>query len=164
MARPNFLKFAFLTNSSSIDMAVDGSSTAVTFEFTVPNARFEWVRNVIRIEDGTITATGFGGLSSLTNGITIQVIATDGVTVLQDFTGERAVKDHSHLASFAGIDVDRDAGAGEDVILVRWTVAKAWEAIELHKDEIIRVTVRDDLTGISSMDWMIQGFDPSGSS
>jgi hypothetical protein len=132
--------FEFLRDGSSRDMKVDGSVTPVNF-----------------IEDGNIAPSKFGGVSALSNGCLIKALDTDGSTVIKDFMDGETIKTHWELALLAGVDVEVDAGAGDDVVPIRWTIAKAGATLLLETSQRIRFTVQDDLTNLSNFYAMVQG-------
>ncbi len=159
-AEPEDLIFKLLANAGDPDMAVDGG-TPVTYEFEVPTGKvFHLQRINVHMQDGSIRADGFGGLAALTNGLLIQAIDTNGTTVLKDFTDGEPVKRHNELALLAGLDVDPDTsgvGGAEDAVLVRWTIAKARKPMRLTAGQIVRVTVRDNISDVTQLRMMVQG-------
>lgn len=70
----------YVLNSSSNDMAVDGSSTPVTFSFTPPAGKdFELSRVILYLETSTaMDSIEFGNISALANGVQINA---DGETI-----------------------------------------------------------------------------------
>lgn len=155
---PDDALFAYLKLSSSIEMNVDGSS-AKSFDY-VATGRMAIERvNFNTVDDVKWDADGFFSLSVLSNGLLIQVVDTNGTTVLQHFgTNDAPIKRHADLYSLAGIDVSDDTTGGTSSSGVRWTIEKAGLAIELIEDQRFRVVVQDDLQGFVQFRVMIQGY------
>ena len=160
--RPVDFVFAFMKDSGDgVAMNVDGSSDVKAFNYEVPAGKtFLFERVNVHIQDSSIRADGFGGLTILANGLLVEIIDTDGSTVVLDFTDGKPLKRHNSFGHLAGIDADADTsgvGGAQDSILIRWTINRAGASMLLHTGEIIRVTVQDDLTGLSHFRMMVQG-------
>ena len=109
----------------------------------------------------TFTAQIYGnaGVGVLTNGIEVKHIAADGTTVLNDLTDGTPVTINAEWGALC-YDVDvKSWGAGNEMLLARWTFAKAGqEGINLSENESIRVFLNDDFSGLLSHRFMFQGF------
>lgn len=151
--------FSLLEDSGgSTNMVVDGSSAAINFDHTCPQDTVEFLnRSCILMVDGGITIIKFGGISALTNGLRIQNIDSDGTTVLHEYTTGFTIKANYHFGLLAGPDVPIENAAGEDALIVRWTLEKVGSPILLTEGQIFRVIVQDNLAGITEFSWMIQG-------
>lgn len=160
---PEFFLYKMLRNPAdqSTDMDVDGSSSAVAFEYTVPSGKMvELVRLNIDIVDGGIGNNEFAGLGSvLTNGVKLEIIDTDGIAIILDFTDGEPITSNSYWAHLGGADSVIYPAAGDDRMVIRFTVAKANAGLPMVLKEGLRVrmTIRDDLTAITHMECMIQG-------
>lgn len=155
------LFFEPLKNGSSVAMNVNGSSTAVEFSVTVPAGRtLQWHRTNFVIIDGGIQAGLFAGIvgGALTNGLNIKVVNGDGTTQKDFTTSFGDIKTNEDWNLLAGIDGVQQQLAGDDILPVRWTVARAGLAPELPSGYKIVVTVQDDLTSIVKFKGMVQGF------
>lgn len=118
-------------------------------------------RMLVSIEDGVgMRAERYGGLAAaLTNGVTVRV-ADDSGTIL-DLTDGLPIKSNAGWGSYC-YDVDIKAwGAGNELLLVRWTFAKAGVPLRLDGDnnERLEVILNDDMTGLVSHYFMVQGLD-----
>lgn len=150
------------SGGSAINMGVDGSSTPVAFEYVVPSSK---VANLSRItgylRDTDLTLSTFiGGTTSLNNGLLIQVLDSDGTTVLQAFDTDREpIKYLAEFSSLAGADgtVVKESGVGEDMFTLRWTIEKAGAKMQLTAGQIFRITVRDNLLGLIEFRLTLQG-------
>jgi hypothetical protein len=154
--------FKYLADSDVVDMSAS-SDTSKTFEYTVPAGKNFYLQRVnFVIVDGSITPAKFGGLSALTNGLKIQVLSSAGAEVI-DFTDGQNIKTNSDFALLAGVDSIIRPAAGDDMFPVRWTIDKAGD-LKAEKGNFImgplsvfRITVQDDLSGITLFKAMIQG-------
>ena len=148
-------------NNDSIDMAVNGSSTAVEFTVTVPAGRtLQWHRTNFIVVDGGISAGLFAGIvgGALTNGLNIKVVDASGTTVKDFTTNFGNIKTNEEWNLLAGIDGVQQQLAGDDILPVRWTIAKAGFAPDLPAGYQIVVTIQDDLSSIVKFEGMVQGF------
>ena len=153
-----FLEAYLEDSGNSIDMQVDGSVTAVPFEFTTP-ADCLIARCNIYILDANPTPTVFGGLGGeLTNGLLIQVL-DDTPAVIKTFVTQRPTANNADIVALAGIDVSYDLGAGTDSVAARWTFARHSGGYDLFMPagQTFRVTIRDDLTGLTQFHWVLEG-------
>lgn len=150
-----FKRFSVDGAEVTYDMAVDGT-TPVNYDVIADQA---W--QVERINfgylDGTCTPGNFGGISALTNGIAIKVLAADGSTVLLDYTDGIGIKTNNGWAVLAGTDLPVDGTAADGGVAVRWTLSKAGAPLRLGGDERIRIIIADDLTGLVSFEAMLHG-------
>ena len=157
--KPGNFVFAFLRNgSASKNMAVDGT-TPVNFDYTAPASGAHISRLNMHMADAGMSPYGeFGGLGSiLTNGCTIKVFASNGTTVLIDFFDGETWKRNSDIVALAGIDLSPDPDAGIDSNPIRWTISKAGDTLKLGPNEIIRMTISDDLSDMDEFFCMVQG-------
>ena len=144
--------------TGSIDLNVDGT-TPVKFDYIVINHTEDLVRLNLLSIDNANRVDRFGGLAVLTNGLKMEMIDTDN-SVLVDFTNGSTIKRVVDFGLFAGIDVDpadEVGGAGDDVFNIRWTFAKGGARIRVSKGMRFRITVQDDLTGLTLFHAQIQG-------
>lgn len=135
-----------LDGAGATAMSVDGSSAAKKFSLIAAADQVTVVRvlSMVIADDGALVAGGFGGLAALTNGLAIEILDTDGTSVLADLTAGFAIKTHADLIALgAAVEFVATAAA---LVAVRWTFATA---IELAEDQRLQVTVRDNLTGLT---------------
>ncbi len=147
------------TVTDSEDLSVDGSSIPAKYEYTVPSGKTAEIFSFnIDIVDGGIGFNEFGGLGSpLTNGVQIEIYDDDGTTVLLDLTDGHGIKINTHWTHFAGLAVITPA-AGDDGLQVRaHLVEDNGHPIQLEEGQTFRVTVNDNLTGITHFEFMLHG-------
>jgi hypothetical protein len=150
-------------DGSNWDANVNGSVTPVPF-WAGPT-KFQWAiaRMLVLIEDnGAITAEKYGAVATLANGITIKVHEggptgpelfdlLDGDTI----TSNMSWAEHSYDA------VPQTFGSGNNFFVARWTFARAGGPLVLNsfRDEVLVATINDDLTGLVSHQFAIQGLE-----
>ena len=153
--------FHLVADGATTDMNVNGSGTAVEYDYASPAPKISFVERVhFLIQDNSIEPALFGGLAALSNGLKIEHIDTDGTTVLYDFTEDLTIKKNLHFGLYAGRDVPFYSSAPAsipDAVLVRWTIGKIGSPLLLKGDEIFRVTVQDDLRNLDEFLCMVQG-------
>ena len=148
---------SYLDNSSSIDMNIDGSVTPVPFDY-VATTDVLIARSNIYIIDANPTPVQFGGIAALTNGLLIQVLDAS-LNALKTFSAQEPIVSNADFVGLAGTDVSFAIGAGTDSVAVRWTMNRmtGGPGMILRAGHRFRVLVRDDLTGITTFHWTIQG-------
>lgn len=118
-------------------------------------------RMIVTVEDTSgFSAVEYGNTAAaLTNGINIKVVyGTDGVT--NNFTSLFPIKANSHWGSYC-YDVDlKTWSTGNEFLLVRWTFGHTGQRIRLTGKDNDRfvVTLNDDLSGLVSHLFIVQGF------
>lgn len=146
----------FLKLSGSSAMNVDGSTPK---KFTYTNATTDWILTTMRMTitdaNADIVADKFGGIAALTNGIKIEIIDTDGSTVLENLIGGDTIKQNSDFF-FVG-SYDLHSGVTDGAIQVNIDFTEGGAVFRILTDQIIQVTVQDDLTGITSFETFIKG-------
>lgn len=148
-------------------VAGTGTPAPTVYEVTVPaDTRYHITRIHFLIKDTLCQAGKFGGIAALTNGVKIQVIDADaGATVLVDFLDGKTIKMNEDFDWLAGIDVPGlDATVSTDIIPVRWTLRKdlGGEDLELVAGQRFRITLQDDLSGLTEWRTIAKGFSTSG--
>lgn len=122
----------------------------------VPSVLWRLIVN-IRDGGGGFSADGYGGLAALSNGITISVRDSGG-GVLLNITDDVPIQSNGDWARFCfdtGVD---DFGSGDDFLKVRWTFANSGRPLILNPGERFVVNLADDLTGLTSHYFNLQGF------
>ena len=157
----NFL-FSHLTLTGTDSMDTDAAGSGRTFVYQVPVGKKAYIQRInFQITDAGVDPKDFGGITgSLTTGCSVMVLDSDG-TVLKDFTAGRPIVKNGDWGRLAGVDVDRDSGAGDDQLLIRWTIAKAGGPLMLHNQEQVVLGIHDDLTGLTEFFGMVQGSERS---
>jgi hypothetical protein len=103
----------------------------------------------------------FCDIAALTNGLKIEVIDTDGSTVLLDFLAGTTIKENRDLVLLAGPDVVSDfANANNRHVFIRWTIARAFdgEPLLLSDNQHIQITVQDNISTVTEIWAMVQGY------
>ena len=159
-AFPQNMIFKFLSHpTNGIEMAGASTTGTATFGFTAI-AKTDLVRLNVMLLDGGITMPEFGGEAALTNGMFVRVVDEDGTEIL-DFTDGNPIVMNADWHVLAGVDGDpiNTQGAGDDVFVVRWTMAKAGQNIQLLPGQAFQVIRRDSFVAITQLRMMIQGFE-----
>lgn len=144
-----------LDGSGASSLAVDGSVTVQNFWHAAAASKVTIVRSLsLVLADGSLVAAGFGGLAALTNGLAVDLVATDGTTVLYDLTGGLSIKSHVDLGVLGAELAVHDFGSGDDFVIASWEFPAP---IELTAAQRFRVRVRDDLTGLAAARAVISG-------
>lgn len=138
-------------------MAVNGSVTPVPFIWTATQKTVLSRVNITILDAGPITATTFGGAATLTNGLGFEVRSSTGA-LLKSFTGGMPITRNADWGSLAGVDWTQSIGAGLDAVTVRWSMFKSGKEVLLFPNETFECVVRDDLTGLTEMTIMLQGY------
>jgi len=156
-ADPTKMFFSNLTSNGTNSLNTNGVSSYKTFSYTNTGPVNNYLyRCNIHIIDGSIDPLDFGGIAgSLTTGCIFTVTDSNG-TVTQTF-GDWPLTNNASWSLLAGTDIDRDTGAGDDSLTVRWTLAKAGAPLKLGAGESLNFTVRDDLTPLTQFHIMAQG-------
>lgn len=142
-------------------MNIDGSASATPFYISCPpDTELLLHRAIISIydtkgmEDEEYADLG----ASLSAGLSLKVMSSDGVTVLADLTGGAPIKTNQGWTQMCydfGItnftNTTNAAAAG------RWTFSKAGNPIYLTPGQRLEMIVDDNLTGLLSQRIMIQG-------
>lgn len=153
----NFYKW--LKNGSSREAAVNGSVTAVEFEYD-PQDLVDLERMILHIAAASTpawAAENYANRAALTNGIKVEVINTDDDSVVTDLLDGFPIKsDHEWRALCFDYVIDT-YGSGDDNATARWTFGKAGKPIRLQLNQKIMVTIQDDLTDLTHQWFQVQG-------
>ncbi|MHA2068110.1 MAG: hypothetical protein ACXABY_27430 [Candidatus Thorarchaeota archaeon] len=147
-------------SGETFDLNSNSAGTDTIFNFRVPGDKiFKFSRINFVIVDGSIGPGDFGGIGGgLTDGCLLQIVDSDGVTVLNHFgTDDVPIKTNEDFSPLAGTDVPISALAGDDLLPIRFSVFKAGAPMELTPKQNIRWTNRDDLSALTKFRAMIQG-------
>lgn len=165
-ANPNEFVYAFLklasgptgTGGLNYNMDTASDSTPSVFEWEVPAGRtFTFVRINFVIIDASMSPGDFGGISGpLTNGCLFEIIDENGSQIL-DFTDGVPIATNADFTPLAGSDTEITELVGDDLLPIRFTIAKAGEPMTLIAGQKIRWTNRDDVSGLTKFRAMIQG-------
>jgi hypothetical protein len=168
MGGPTYVPGAFILNQF-LSLGGDGTGTADFIgDFSTPDEAYIQApagkvyiihRMLVLVEDGVgMRAERYGTLSgALGNGLVLE--HKDDNRVYTDFTPSPL----THNAQWGGYcyDVDVKAwGAGNEVLVARWTFSKSGQAVELNGDgenQRLAMTLQDNFTGLVSHTFLVQG-------
>lgn len=145
----------------TVDFIGDYSSVADIAYIQPPASTiYRVARMIIYIEAGSgFRAERYGNLSgALANGIHVHV-ENDGGTIV-DLTSGFPIKTNGAWGH-ACFDVDlKTWGAGDEMLLARWTFQRSGQFIRLDGDENERleISLDDDFTGLVHHKFLIQGY------
>lgn len=142
----------------------NGNYSGAVEEFYIQAAAGEIIeiqRMIVTIEDtGGSTVQEYGNLGvALTNGIEVHVENEYG-TIMSDLTGELPIKTNGDWSTHCHDVTWLDKGAGDDLISVRWTFSKHGTDLELQEGQRFVVKLNDDLSGLISHYFVVQGWYP----
>lgn len=157
MATPIFRFLDTVGNGTGTKNAnVNGVVTPVPFKIVPPaGARYRLHRMMVKIsDDAVVSAEKYGGIAALANGIEVEV-DLDGDTI--DLLDGVPITGNADWGKVCYDTHVVDYGAGNNIILVRWTFAKSGAPLSLTSSDEFRVTVNDDLTGLVEHYFQVQG-------
>ena len=148
--------FSYLKNGASPEANVNGSVTPVVFSYTAP----QWCaieRMIVSIEDtGTVGADDYGAIASgLSNGIDVELVNSGTTTDILDGLPVQTNLDWAALCYDA--TEPTFSGGGNKAVVVRWTFAKSGAPLRLIKDDVFRIRINDNCTGLIRHRFQIQG-------
>ena len=143
------------------DFLVDYSSSAMVAKIAPPVGKVFMInRLMITIVDTVMSAGKYGGLTALTNGLTVGVSNAGGVTL--DITDGIPIKTNASWANLCyDADVKRWGGSPDnDVLVARFSFWKSGKMIGLNGDggDFLWVKINDNMTGLIAHHFMAQGF------
>lgn len=142
----------------------DYSGTGNEDQFYIAPASGEsfWIeRMIVSVEDTSgFTAQEYGNLgAALTDGIEVQV-RTGADTVKIDLTDGVPIETNAHWGRMC-YDVDvKSWGAGNELLVCRWTFTRTGGALILNggNSERLTVVLSDSFTGLISHYFLVQGY------
>lgn len=143
------------------DLNTDGSLEPTVFEYQVSaDLTIDLARlNFLITGWGAIHPNNFAGIEGgLANGCLLQIVDSDGISVLLDFNDGVPIKSNDQFSKLAGVDsVAVDVGDGDDWFPIRFTIHKAGKKMRLTEGQRGRWTNRDNLQSIKRFQLMVQG-------
>lgn len=142
----------------------DYSDTPELFKIQPPSNEIYIIsRMIVMIRDTNISAEKYGGIvGGLTNGINVDERVESKID--EDLLGGFNVKSNADWARVS-YDVDlKSWGPGDEMIVMRWSFDKSGVPLKLdgYKSGRLVVTCSDDLTGLASHTFLVQGFRQAG--
>lgn len=137
------------TSAPSIEMAVDGSSTSVSFDLTPTSSQIFRIYQIdlVMVLGSSGLMTSFGDQAELTNGITLDVLDSDLASIVDLFGGQPAKSNNDLVAvgDFAVVEL----GAS----YTYETIIKPAVPIRLDggDGERVRLVVRDNLSTLTRL-------------
>lgn len=154
-ARVNLIS-QYLLDGSTIDMAVDGSSTAVTYGYTVGGfQKLLLTRGMLVIEDSNVAFSpgNFGAIAgALANGVEISYTTkAKGKITIDIWKTNRQIRDTM-------FDFDQTFKS-DGVYTGRWTFSKdlSSQGILLHAGDKFEIKIRDNLAGLDYLSFKLKG-------
>ena len=138
------------TSAPSIEMAVNGSSTAVNFDFAPASdevVRVNRLSMVMVSPSATLDMAQFGNLAALTNGITIKALDTDSAVIL-DLGGGQSFKSNNDLAALFDLQIITQAAA--TTIVARLVLPQPIR-LDGGVSERLRLVVADNLSALTRL-------------
>jgi len=147
-------------NGTGTTIAIgDYSTVAQDFKLTAQagfNSHLS--RMIVHIRDsGAFSAEKYGAVATLTNGIEILVIDSEGATILDLSSGDE-ITSVAHWERHAHDLAYNEIGAGDKFYSVRWTFTKAGFPICLKPGQSFVARLSDDLTGLIDHAFFMQGY------
>lgn len=142
----------------------DGSGTtnmnvAVATDFKIvasTETEMQITRILFKMRDANMRLNQFGGIATLTNGITITARDTNDA-VLHTFN-PLVIKSLDDFGLLAGLDSVIEPSVGDDTWYCRWTLEKAGRPIILFPAQYLMIDINDDLSGLTEFYAQAQGF------
>lgn len=166
-AHPTEVYFKFFrhvsgpTGSSTENMNPNAAlGTPTIYELTTPTGKAVLVSRInFLIQDNNCTIGKFGGLTALTNGVKVESYNAAG-SIEVDFLDGTTIKTNEDFDLLAGIDVPGiDNTVAVDAVPARWTLKKGLcgKALLLVPGSLLRITIQDNLSGLTSFRAFAQG-------
>jgi len=152
-----------LTDSTGgYSMATTATSTATkTFTLGPPPAGETWAVHRILpfLQDGVNQrAEQYGALgAALTNGILLRVVGSTG-NVVTDLLDGAPIKSNGDWANHCFDAELKEWGAGDEILSVRWTFAKAGIPLQLTSTEQLDCVIQDNLSALTEQTIIAQGY------
>lgn len=135
------------------------SVTSDDFKITPPaGERYAISRMIVEVEDTSgMQAEEYGNLgAALTNGIQVLVV-DDGDTTILDLTDGEAIKTNAGWGSHCYDVALKSWGAGDELLLARWTFARTGSRLLLESGYSLLVRLNDDFTGLVGHYFFVNG-------
>jgi hypothetical protein len=147
----------YLGGVGAPDANVDGSGAPITKSYVVAADKalvLDEITLMIR-DTGTFNGSTFGAIAGpLANGIKLEVLDTDGNTSLKSFIPNASAKKNADLAAIPGAELVQIFA---DTLQVRIpTRFEGWPLL-VAAGQYVRLTVRDNLTGLDGFQASIRG-------
>lgn len=119
---------------------------------------YDVTRLIVTVEDASgFSATEYGNTAAaLSTGIVVRVSDDQGV---REVLTDDPITTNAEWGTYCYDVALKSWGAGNEVLLVRWTFSAAGDAIQLRGDANakLEVVLNDDLTGLVQHKFLVQG-------
>jgi hypothetical protein len=141
---------------------VNGSVTSVPFYVGPSSNMWAVHRMIVMIEDNaTFTADNYGGVSTLTNGVKMEIREGDAKTgkLVTDLMDGEKVHSLVQWADHCYDMTEHTFGSGNNFAVVRWTFSNAGRPLVLDSrlNEKLVMLIDDDLSALVAHEAIIQG-------
>jgi len=140
--------------------AIGNYSGAATEFYIQPAAEeiFAIETVTISIQDAQkVSADKYGGMTALTNGISVQIHDSGGVVT--DITSNAMIKTNGEWSSYFDSMKAHTFGTGDELVVLYWKFADSGRSILLDgaKGEKLVFILNDDFTGLTLHRFFVQG-------
>lgn len=150
-------------NASAVGWSAIGAysaSAGATGEFylSCPSGqKIALTRMIVTYTDADMSAAGYGAAAARSNGITVQVLDTNGTAIL-DLTPVPIRSNYDWtMYCYDSVFVSAGAATGDTIAAHRWTFAKTGRNVVLTSGQRFTVKVTDDMQHLTSQAFVVQG-------
>lgn len=164
--RPGIWQFADEVGDGSGNINAVGDYLASLTEFAIapPAGKvFSIARMIVTVRDtGSFDSGSYGNGLTLVNGISVEKrtgVVNGASSLVQSLTDPVKIETNTDWGSYCYDIGVSNFGQGDEVMLVRWTFARAGVALRLDGDanEYLAVRLNDDFTGLVGHVFNMQG-------
>jgi len=143
---------------ANLDYSGGGLGLTKFYIAPAPGEVYRIARMLVFVEDTKIIAAQYGNAGALAVGVKLAVEDSIG-TVLNDLMDNGTVNNSAEWAEYCYDAEVKAWGAGNEFLTVRWTFTKGGVYIRLvgDDDERLVITLNDDLTGLDSHEFIVEG-------
>ena len=146
-------------DGSGNNNAIGNYAAAATDFFIQPGEgeRFDIARLIPSISDSAaFSGTSYGGIGALTNGVRLLKLDSGG-NILFDYTAGDTVKSNAGWSAYCYDVTISNFGPGLNYLAARWTFTKGGAPITLRDQQQLVIRLNDDLSGLDSHRFLVQG-------
>ena len=155
--------FQFLSTNGdgtgTVNANGDYSSTEGEFYIAPPSGyHYNITRMLVFVEDSAnFSSDEYGNLNTaLTNGV--RVVVKEHGTEILDLTAGDSIKTNAQWSQYCYDAQSISFGSGNDFLAVRWTFAKSGSPVYVSPNQRLSVLLNDNLTGLVTHTFMVQGY------
>lgn len=159
---PQNLVFEYLREDVAptvTNMAAAVPASESIFQYVVPDDRIFYMNriNLACICAGMEKINGFFALDELANGLTVDVRKADGSIVETFGTDFIPIRRHNDWGALAATVFATTRG-NDSRYTIEWPVSSTSKLLRMTQGQRVCITVRDDLTDITTLVAMVQGW------